>query len=96
LKKHKASAVDITSPMLKKIGGVKWWRKASSWTSDKITEQEVLLAKPLKLSKNFVPKAVEACFSCLSVVEKASSVKTSFGLPLVAKASTEEGALDPH
>jgi hypothetical protein len=45
------------------------------------------LAKPLKLSKKFIVKEIEVCSSGLLVHEKASSIKTLFGLPLVAKAS---------
>jgi hypothetical protein len=50
LKKHKALGVSITQPPMNKVGGMKRWRKASSRMGDKTSEQEVLLAKPLKLS----------------------------------------------
>jgi hypothetical protein len=49
-----------------------------------------LLAKPLKLSKKFIVKEIEVCSSGLLVHEKASSIKTLFGLPLVAKASMKK------
>jgi hypothetical protein len=78
LKKRKASGVEITSLVLKKIGGMKRWRKASSRTSDKTSEQKVLLVKPLKLSKKSIAKGAEAHSSGLSIGEKALFVKTSF------------------
>jgi hypothetical protein len=48
VKNRKASGVEIIPPPTKKIGDVKRWRKASSQTGDKTSEQEVLLVKPLK------------------------------------------------
>jgi hypothetical protein len=40
LKKCKASEVEITPHALKKIGGVKRQKKASSWTSDMMSEKK--------------------------------------------------------
>jgi hypothetical protein len=82
-------------PPLKKTSGMKRRRKVSSWMGDKTLEQEVLLVKPLKLSKKFVAKEAEAHSSGLSVEEKASSVKTSFDLPLVAKSGSKKAPSAP-
>jgi hypothetical protein len=70
----------------KKSGCVKRRRKASSQAVDKASEQEVLLAKPLKLKKKFTAKEMEARTSGLNVSKKASSVKTSFATPWVPMA----------
>jgi hypothetical protein len=48
LRQRKGLEVEV---VLKKIRGLKWWRGASSWDVDKTSEQELLLAKPLKPSK---------------------------------------------
>jgi hypothetical protein len=84
VKKRKASGVKIPPSPLKKSSGVKRRRKASSQMGDKIFEQEVLLTKPLKLSKKFTTKGTMAHSLSLSVREKASSIKTSFHSPPVA------------
>jgi hypothetical protein len=75
-------------PLTENTSDVKRRRKASSRTGDKTSEREVLLVKPLKLSKKFVAKGAVAHSSGLSVSKKASSVKTSFGPPLVARTSS--------
>jgi hypothetical protein len=41
----------ITPPSMKKVGGMKKRSKASSRTGEKTSEQEVLLAKLLKLQR---------------------------------------------
>jgi hypothetical protein len=49
-----------------------------------------LLAKPLKLSKNFFAQGEEGHSSRLSISENASSAKTSLRLSLVMKAGTKK------
>jgi hypothetical protein len=88
--------VAATPLSMKKAGGVKRRRKASFRTGDKTSEQEVLLAKPLKLSKKFVARRAVVHSSGLCVGEKASSVRTSFGLPLVARTGSKKTLAAPH
>jgi hypothetical protein len=90
LKKHKDHAATD-----EKMGGVKRRRKASFQTGDKTSEREVLLVKPLMLNKKFVAKGAVAHSSGLSVDKKASSMKTSFGPPLVARTSLKKAYVAP-
>jgi hypothetical protein len=74
-RKCQAATTAVQLPLPKKTIERKKWKKTSSCSGDKTSEQEKALAKPLNPSKKFSVQRGGAQSSRLSISEKTSSVK---------------------
>jgi hypothetical protein len=90
VKKCQASTSVVALPPLKKTGGVKRWKRASSQAGEKTAKQDKLLAKPLKPSKKFTMQKAGGNSLGLSIKDKALSMNTPFRPPMITEATVKK------